>query len=249
MVFDDWFGRARAAAVGTLAYAGLVLFVRASEARVRTVRGRCRPGRGIQRPAVTRGRVMNPVNTGVGGSGSEAITALGVFPDYAAAHRAVEALRRAGYRDEQIGVLGPDEAAAAREKRSGLKDDPTHTRWEEGAGVGAAAGGLAGLGLGAAIAAGLMSPLGPVVAGGWLVAVLASAGTGAAVGGAVGALAGLGVPEEDARWYASELEGGRVVVTVRGDATGAGEILHAHAAARPPSGTATYGNALPATPY
>lgn len=207
---------------------------------------------------------MNPVNTGVGGSGSTPITALGVFPDYAAAYRAVNALRKAGYRDDQIGVLGPDEAAAAREKRSGLKDDPTHTRWEEGAGIGAAAGGLAGLGLGAAVAAGLMSPLGPVVASGWLVALIASAGAGATVGTVVGALAGMGVPEEDARWYASELEGGRVIVTVRGgDAERAGEILHDQAAGRPPSGAAVYGraagrapgdtaipgNGLPATPY
>lgn len=193
---------------------------------------------------------MNPVNTGAAGTGAEAITALGVFPDYASAHRAVESLRNAGYRDDQLSVLGPDEAAAAREKRSGLKDDSTHTRWEEGAGIGAAAGGLAGLGLGAAVAAGLMSPLGPVVAGGWIVALIASAGTGAAVGTVVGGLAGAGVPEEDARWYAGELEAGRVVVTVRGgDATRAGQILHDHAAGRPPSGNAVYGNGLPATPY
>ncbi|WP_439627072.1 general stress protein [Gemmata sp.] len=192
---------------------------------------------------------MTPANTGVGASGSEVITAIGVFPDYAAAHRAVYELRRCGYRDDQIGVLGPNTVPPQGE-RSGLPNDPTHTRWEEGAGIGAAAGGLAGLGLGAAIAAGLMSPLGPVVAGGWLVALIASAGSGAAVGTVVGGLAGLGVPEEDARWYAGELEAGRVVVTVRGgDSTRAAEVLHAHAAVRPPAGTAIPGNALPVTPY
>jgi hypothetical protein len=72
------------------------------------------------------------------------------------------------------------------------------------------------------------------------------------------------VPEEDARWYAGELEGGRVVVTVRGgDAERAAEVLHAQAAGRPQSGRAAYGRAhdrapedaaipghgLPATPY
>ena len=115
---------------------------------------------------------MNPVNTGAAPV-TGTVTALGVFPGYAEARRAVEALRQAGYRDDQIGVLGPGAADAARE-RSGLANDPTHTRWEEGTGIGAAAGGLAGLGLGAAVAAGLMSPLGPIVAGGWLVAMLAA---------------------------------------------------------------------------
>jgi hypothetical protein len=201
---------------------------------------------------------MNPVNTGVGAPESGVVTAAGVFPGYAEARRAVAALRTAGYRDDQIGVLGPDEAGALREKRSGLKDDPTHTHWEEGTGIGAAAGGLAGLGLGAAVAAGLMSPLGPVVVGGTLVALLASAGTGAAVGTVVGGLAGLGVPEDDAKWYADELEAGRVVVTVHGaDGAAARDILSGHGAtgragARPAAGTADTaipGNALPATPY
>src|SRR5206468_7270368 len=110
--------------------------------------------------------------------GAGLVTAVGVFPGYAEARRAIDALRRAGYRDDQIGVIGPHEDAA-HEKRTGLPNDPTHTHWEEGAGIGAAAGGLAGLGLGAAVAAGLMSPLGPVVAGGTLVALIASAGAGA----------------------------------------------------------------------
>lgn len=197
---------------------------------------------------------MNPVNTGVGGSGAGVVTAVGVFPGYAEARRAVDALRRAGIRDDQIGVLGPGDAV--REKRSGLPNDPTHTRWEEGAGIGAAAGGLAGLGLGAAVAAGLMSPLGPVVAGGTLVALLASAGGGATVGAVMGGLAGLGVPEDAAQWYAGELEAGRVVVTVHApDGAAARDILLAHGAGeRAPaekarSETAVYGNALPATPY
>lgn len=210
---------------------------------------------------------MNPINTGTGVSAGT-ITALGVFPGYAEARRAVDALRGAGFRDDQIGVLGPTEAEAIREKRSGLANDPTHTHWEEGAGIGAAAGGLAGLGLGAAVAAGLVSPLGPVVAGGTLVALLASAGAGATVGTVVGALAGLGVPEDDARWLADELEGGNVLVTVRSadaDADRAADILHDRATGRrAPSGAAVYGRAardrvpddtavrgndLPATPY
>src|SRR5262245_56332252 len=98
---------------------------------------------------------------------SNMVTAIGVFHGYAEARRAVEALRAASYHDNQIGVIGPH-SPEAHEQRSGLPNDPTFTHWEEGAGIGAAAGGLAGLGLGAAVAAGLMSPLGPVMASGAL---------------------------------------------------------------------------------
>jgi hypothetical protein len=191
-------------------------------------------------------------------AGGELVTAVGVFPGYAEARRAVEALRAAGYRDDQIGVMGPADLRSVPE-HSGLANDPTHTHWEEGAGIGAAAGGLAGLGLGAAVAAGLISPLGPVVAGGTLVALLASAGTGAGLGAAVGALAGMGVPEDDARWCQSELEAGRVVVTVRAaDGARAKDILDRHGSTSRPAPRTTDGpdedmaipgNALPATPY
>lgn len=149
-------------------------------------------------------------------------TVAGVFGGYAEARGAVSALRQAGYSDDRIGVIGPDRAhPAGKGAHSGLESDPTGTRWEEGAGVGAAAGGAAGLGLGLAVAAGLISPLGPAVAGGALVALLASAGAGATVGTVVGGLVGLGIPEDEAGYYAGEVDAGRVVVTVReGDATG-----------------------------
>jgi hypothetical protein len=178
-------------------------------------------------------------------------TVVGVFHGYAEARRVIEALRAAGCRNDQIGVFGPGDREESTQQRSGLADDPTHTRWEEGAGIGAAVGGLAGLGLGAAIAAGLMSPLGPVVAGGTAVALLASTGGGATVGTVVGALAGLAVPEEEARWHASELEAGRVVVTVRtANPALVRNVLDEHGAfKRPTDETAIPGNALPVTPY
>lgn len=187
------------------------------------------------------------------------VTAIGVFSGYAEARRAVESLRSAGFRDDQIGVIGPH-GPEAHEKRSGLPDDPTFTHWEEGAGIGAAAGGLAGLGLGAAVVAGLVSPLGPVMATGALAALLFGAGGGAAVGGFVGALVGMSIPEEEAKWYASELEAGRVIVTVRAaNGEEARNVLSRNGALNlpePPHSTDTRsdetaipGNALPATPY
>jgi hypothetical protein len=190
-------------------------------------------------------------------AGTNLVTAIGVFNGFAEARRAVEQLRIAGFTDDQIGVMGPRDLSELPE-RSGLPEDPTYTHWEEGAGIGAAAGGLAGLGLGAAVAAGLMSPLGPVVAGGTLVGLLASAGAGAAVGSVVGMLAGLGVAEEDARWYQSELEAGRVVVTVRAASSDvAQDILDKCGAVNRPKPARTHatrdehidGNAVQATPY
>jgi hypothetical protein len=190
------------------------------------------------------------------------VTAVGVFPGYAEATRAIFALREAGFREDQIGVAGPRVGAETprSEDFSGLPNDPTRTRWEEGTGIGAAVGGVAGLGLGAAVALGLMSPLGPVVAGGTLVALVASAGGGAAVGTIVGGLIGLGIPEGDAQWYVAEVEAGRVVVTVRGESGAlARDILDRYGAMRRPQAdaatgalsaeTAIPGNAVAATPY
>jgi len=178
--------------------------------------------------------------------------AAATFHGYAEARRAVEALRAVGFRDDQISVIGPNEAGdVPLSEHTGLAADPTHTRWEEGSGVGAAAGGLAGLGLGLAVATGLMSPLGPVVAGGAVVSVIASAGTGAALGTVIGALCGLGIPEDEAHWFSHELAAGRVVVTVHGaDADKAPEILRqAGGSLRDVSMIGIPGTGLPATAY
>jgi hypothetical protein len=201
---------------------------------------------------------MNANRTDERGADAGLVTAVGVFPGYTEATRAIFALREAGFRADQIGVAGPKSGdTPTSDDLSGLPGDPTRTRWEEGAGIGAAAGGLAGLGLGAAVALGLMSPLGPVVAGGILVALVASAGGGAAVGTVVGSLVGLGIPEGDAQWYVAEVEAGRVVVTVRAeDGALARDILDRYGSIRRPAtpgpttpDAAIPGNAVPATPY
>lgn len=179
---------------------------------------------------------------------------IGVFPGYAEARRTVEELRRAGYRDDQIGVLGPDRGEVTSSGGgSGLPNDPLGTHWEEGAGIGAAAGATAGAGLGLAVLAGVIPPLGPVIAGGTLIALLASAGAGAATGTAVGGILGLGIPEDHARVYEGELRAGRVLVTVRpegGQDEAARRILRDLGGV--PQGApdiGIYGTGIPATPY
>lgn len=137
--------------------------------------------------------------------------AVGIFENPMQAREAIRSLRAAGFPDTQIGVVSRNRDES---ERSGLADDPTGTRWEEGSGIGAAAGAVTGTGLGLAVAAGLIPGVGPAIAGGTLIALLASAGAGATVGTVLGALVGLGIPEDDASFYESEVLGGRTIVTV-----------------------------------
>jgi hypothetical protein len=60
-----------------------------------------------------------------------------------------------------------------------------------------------------------MPAIGPVIAGGLLASVLASAAGGAATAGLLGALVGLGFSEEEATYYQNEVKAGRCLVTVR----------------------------------
>jgi hypothetical protein len=148
------------------------------------------------------------------------------FASPAEAQAAVRELRAAGLNDAHIGLMSQD-SPTSREPKSGLPNDPTESRWEEGTGIGAVTGAAAGTGLGLAVAAGLLPPLGPLIAGGALVALLASAGAGATVGTVVGGLIGLGIPEDEATYYEDELKGGRTLVTVHTDDSSSGRAADA----------------------
>jgi hypothetical protein len=156
-------------------------------------------------------------------------TAVGIFADRETARDAVRALQAAGFTDSQIGLISRH---MDRGERTGFENDPTHTHWEEGAGIGAAAGALTGTGLGIAVVAGLIPPLGPVVAGGTLMALLASAGAGATAGTVIGGLIGLGIPEDEATAYETDVTAGRTLITVAGGTryAEAVEILRRHGA-------------------
>jgi uncharacterized protein (TIGR02271 family) len=151
-------------------------------------------------------------------------TIVGVFESHAKAQQAVAQLRQAGFRDDQIGVIARNVAAA----RDTDDDDLTGDNY---AGEGAATGIAAGAGLGAlwgmGIFAGLLPALGPAIAGGALATILTSAAAGAAAAGLAGALVGMGIPKEEAEYYQREFHAGRVLVTVTADgrATEAEQIL------------------------
>ena len=138
---------------------------------------------------------------------TERTTAVGVFTDRAQAEQAINDLHNLGFSDRQIGYIVRD----ANGDRSDVAPAGSHTE-EIAAGV--AGGGILGGILGAA--ASLLIPgFGPAIAGGILAATLGGVAIGAAAGGLVAALTDLGVPPEEADYYQSEFETGRILVTVQ----------------------------------
>jgi uncharacterized protein (TIGR02271 family) len=139
-------------------------------------------------------------------------TIIGVFEDRIKAQQAINELKRAGFMENQIGLTARDDERVTAETAS---DDETY------AGEGGIAGLAAGAGVGAlwglGIGAGVLPAIGPAIAGGTLAAILSSAAAGAAAAGLAGTLVGLGIPKEEADFYESEFQAGRVIVTVRAD--------------------------------
>ena len=142
-------------------------------------------------------------------------TTVGVFATREAAERAVADLKAAGYRDDQIGMVAKNAAGT-----------PVHTDGSgashagEGAAIGAVAGAVTTAGLGAAMMAGVIPVIGPILALGPLAVTLLNVAGGAAAGTLAGALIGWGIPEEDAGYYEGEVAAGRYLVTVDAGARG-----------------------------
>ncbi len=136
-------------------------------------------------------------------------TVGGIFAKLQDAHKAIRELRANGFTDEYIVLI-----SRRADGTLNRTDDGTSAKWEEGTGIGAAVGATAGTGLGLAVVAGLLSPIGPVLAGGALVGLLASMGVGATVGSAIGGLVGLGISQDDADYFEQQLKAGKTLVTV-----------------------------------
>src|SRR4030088_2429235 len=135
---------------------------------------------------------------------------FGIYPTYASAERAVDALRVAGFRRTDISVLFPENV--------GTKDFAVtkHTKAPEGATTGAGTGVVVGGTLGwlAGIGALAIPGLGPFIAAGPIMAALAGAGVGGTVGGVVGALVGMGIPEYEAKRYEGRVKDGGILISV-----------------------------------
>jgi hypothetical protein len=138
-------------------------------------------------------------------------TTVGVFATRAAADQAIAELKRAGYRDDQIGLVAKD-SSGRTVKRDGSGAEETNAG--EGAAIGAVAGAAGGAAVGAGILAGVIPVIGPVLAIGTLGTILLNAAGGAAIAGIAGALIGWGIPEDDAKYYEGQVQAGRYLVTV-----------------------------------
>jgi hypothetical protein len=144
---------------------------------------------------------------------SESPALIAVFDDRDEAELAVDDLREAGFRDDQIGIVIRGRDAVA----GGMITDAEGTKDAIGAVEGAAAGAAIGAGFGALVTL-LIPGVGPVLAAGVLATALGYAGAGAAIGGIYGAMKGLGVSEDEAQRYEEQFNAGKAIVAVKAGA-------------------------------
>ena len=138
---------------------------------------------------------------------------FGIYPAYASADAAVQALRDGGFRNTDISLMLPENMGTkdfAHEKNTKVPEGAT-TGGTSGAVLGGALGWLAGIG---ALA---IPGVGPFIAAGPIMGALAGAGVGGAVGGLIGALVGMGIPEYEAKRYEGRVKDGGILLSVHCD--------------------------------
>src|ERR1700690_602589 len=140
---------------------------------------------------------------------------FGVYRDTVSLSGGLEALRTAGFRNTDISVLLPENA--------GTKDfvHQKDTKAPEGAAAGGATGAVLGgiVGWLAGIGALAIPGVGPLIAAGPILAMLAGAGAVGAAGGIVGTLAGLGMPEYEAKRFEGRVRSGGTLISVHCDSS------------------------------
>jgi hypothetical protein len=143
------------------------------------------------------------------------MSVFGIYPDQTTVSEAVDALKRAGFRNTDISVLFPE--------NMGSKDfgHEKHTKAPEGAVAGASSGAVIGGALGwlAGIGALAIPGIGPFVAAGPILAMLSGIGVGGTFGGVTGALIGVGIPEYEAKRYEGRIRNGGILLSVHCDNT------------------------------
>jgi hypothetical protein len=138
---------------------------------------------------------------------------FGIYKSSLQAELSVDRLLSAGFANDDISVLLPDNDSSKEFAHN--KD----TKAPEGTTAGVTAGGVVGgtLGLLAGIGALAIPGVGPFIAAGPIMGALAGVGVGGAVGGLIGALVGMGIPEYEAKRYEGRIKEGGVLLSVHCD--------------------------------
>src|SRR6267154_1566920 len=138
---------------------------------------------------------------------------FGIYRYTVALGGGLERLKAAGFRSTDVSVLMPENI--------GTKDfiHKKETKAPEGATAGGVSGGVVGGVVGWLVGIGALAipGLGPFIAAGPIMAVLAGAGVGGAVGGLTGALIGMGIPEYEAKRYEGRVKDGGILQSVHSD--------------------------------
>ena len=103
-------------------------------------------------------------------------TVVGVFNESSEADRAIDDLVKAGFRNDQIGVITRDPQGKTVVKKEGEAETYAASGAVTGAVAGASIGGLVGLG----VLAGVIPVIGPAIAAGTLATILSNAAVGPA---------------------------------------------------------------------
>jgi hypothetical protein len=138
---------------------------------------------------------------------------FGIYKTLGQAEDAVNRLVAAGFTNDDISVLLPDNEST---RNFAHKKD---TKAPEGTTTGVTAGGAIGgaLGLLAGIGALAIPGVGPLIAAGPIMGALAGVGVGGAVGGLIGALIGMGIPEYEAKRYEGRVKEGGILLSAHCD--------------------------------
>lgn len=141
------------------------------------------------------------------------IAVFGIYRSRQGVEEAVQALKNADFRNTDISVLFSENV--------GTKDfaHEKHTKVPEGSTAGASTGVIIGgvLGWLTGIGALAIPGVGPFIAAGPIVSLLAGAGALGVVGGIAGALVGMGIPEYEAKRYEGRIKEGGILLSVHCD--------------------------------
>ena len=137
-------------------------------------------------------------------------TVAGLFKYERDADLAVRALERAGFNENNYGVIAPNTVVQKVNWKEDAKEGTIETDHKLGTAGGAAVGGLTGLLAG--LTALTIPGIGPVLAAGM---IAASTGFGATAGGLLGSLTSASITEEEVETYAEAIKRGGILVVAQ----------------------------------